>query len=69
MKVIRLAKSMVERLHYGSFAVKNRSTKDSRDVVSIEERNIREKKYSRPKSPGKNWGVTVLASIMSKVFS
>ncbi|KAL4994952.1 P-loop containing nucleoside triphosphate hydrolase protein [Aspergillus recurvatus] len=43
--VIRIAKNMVERLHHGWFAVKNRSTKDIRNGVTIEERNIREKEF------------------------
>ncbi|KAL3482061.1 P-loop containing nucleoside triphosphate hydrolase protein [Aspergillus californicus] len=43
--VLRIAKNMVERLHHGWFAVKNRSTKDIRDGVTIEERHIREKEF------------------------
>ncbi|PYH75340.1 P-loop containing nucleoside triphosphate hydrolase protein [Aspergillus uvarum CBS 121591] len=49
--VIRIAKNMVERLHHGWFAVKNRSTKDIRDGVSIEERNIREKEFFSTEKP------------------
>jgi hypothetical protein len=36
---------LVERLHHGWFAVKNRSTMDIREGVTMEERNIREREF------------------------
>ncbi|KAJ4361748.1 hypothetical protein N0V83_010688 [Neocucurbitaria cava] len=43
--VIRIAKNEVERLTHGWFAVKNRSTQEIMDGVTIEERHKREKHF------------------------
>ncbi|KFY67375.1 hypothetical protein V496_01566 [Pseudogymnoascus sp. VKM F-4515 (FW-2607)] len=40
-----IAQNSVERLHHGWFAVKNRSTKEIQDGVTMEQRHINERKF------------------------
>ncbi|KFY50419.1 hypothetical protein V495_00273 [Pseudogymnoascus sp. VKM F-4514 (FW-929)] len=42
---LKIAQNSVERLHHGWFAVKNRSTKEIQDGVTMEQRHINEKKF------------------------
>ncbi|KFY29107.1 hypothetical protein V491_00184 [Pseudogymnoascus sp. VKM F-3775] len=42
---LKIAQNLVERLHHGWFAVKNRSTKEIQDGVTMEQRHINEKKF------------------------
>jgi hypothetical protein len=42
---VRIAKNEVEKLTHGWFAVKNRSTQEIADGVTIEERHKREKHF------------------------
>jgi hypothetical protein len=49
--VLRIAKNEVERLTHGWFAVKNRSTQEIKDGVTIEDRHKREKHFFATVSP------------------
>ncbi|KFX93332.1 hypothetical protein O988_06868 [Pseudogymnoascus sp. VKM F-3808] len=42
---LKIAQNSVERLHHGWFAVKNRSTKEIQDGVTMEQRHINERKF------------------------
>ncbi|KAK6331211.1 hypothetical protein TWF696_003271 [Orbilia brochopaga] len=47
--VIQIARNSVEKLHHGWFVVKNRSTKDIQNGVTIAERHVKEREFfSRP---------------------
>jgi hypothetical protein len=50
-KVLRIAKNEVERLTHGWFAVKNRSTQEIADGVTIEERHKSEKHFFSTTTP------------------
>jgi Dynamin central region len=43
--VLRIANNEVERLVHGSFVVKNRSTQEIKDGVTVEDRHVREKEF------------------------
>ncbi|CAI6342313.1 unnamed protein product [Periconia digitata] len=49
--VLRIAKNEVEKLTHGWFAVKNRSTQEIADGVTIEQRHVREKTFFATESP------------------
>jgi hypothetical protein len=49
--VLRIAKNEVERLNHGWYVVKNRSTREIRDGVTIEERHIRERDFFARTAP------------------
>ncbi|RDW67405.1 dynamin family protein [Aspergillus mulundensis] len=51
--VIRIAKNMVERLTHGWFAVKNRSTREIEEGVTIEGRHRKEKEFFAGTAPWK----------------
>ncbi|KAH8425299.1 uncharacterized protein LDX57_003056 [Aspergillus melleus] len=49
--VLRIARNEIEKLRHGWFAVKNRSTKDIHDGVTIVQRHIQEKIFFASKAP------------------
>ncbi|KAI9045152.1 dynamin family protein [Aspergillus affinis] len=49
--VLRIARNETEKLRHGWFAVKNRSTKDIRDRITIEQRHIHEETFFASKAP------------------
>ncbi|KAK9604807.1 hypothetical protein V6Z93_002758 [Aspergillus fumigatus] len=49
--VLRIAKNEVERLKHGWYVVKNRSTMEIRDGVTIEERHVRERVFFGTTAP------------------
>lgn len=51
LQVLRIARNEIEKLHHGWFAVKNRSTKDIRDGVTIEQLHVRERAFFASKAP------------------
>jgi hypothetical protein len=51
LQVLRIAKNEVEKLTHGWFAVKNRSTQEIMDGVTIEERHKREKHFFSTTTP------------------
>ncbi|KAF3291765.1 hypothetical protein TWF132_006510 [Orbilia oligospora] len=53
--VIQIASNKVEKLHHGWFAVRNRSTKEIQDGVTIQQRHIKEKEFFR-KAPWSRLG-------------
>lgn len=53
-EVLNIAQNTVEKLNHGWFLVKNRSTQDLRDGVTLQERDVREKSFFDTISP---WNV------------
>jgi hypothetical protein len=49
--VLKIAKNEVERLNHGWYVVRNRSTREIRDGVTIEERHIREREFFATTAP------------------
>ncbi|PLB46308.1 P-loop containing nucleoside triphosphate hydrolase protein [Aspergillus steynii IBT 23096] len=49
--VLRIARNEIEKLRHGWFAVKNRSTKDIREGVTIEQRHTNEKTFFASNAP------------------